>query len=49
MPSVLTAVLGVLLAVATVVGILSAANDHSQRPSVGSSQGDSGVVLYGGR
>jgi hypothetical protein len=47
MPSLLTAVLGVLLAVATVVGIVTA-NDHSQRPS-GSSQSDSGVVLYGGR
>ena len=46
MPSVLTTVLVVLLAGATAIGILTAANDNSQR--VGSSQSDS-VVLYGGR
>jgi hypothetical protein len=45
MSSLLTAVLGLLLVGATVVGIVSA-NDHSQRPSVGV---HSGVVLYGGR
>ncbi len=48
MSYLLTAVLGVLLVAATVVGIVTA-NDHSQRPSVGSVQGNSGVVLYGGR
>jgi hypothetical protein len=46
MSYVLTAVLGVLLVAATVVGIVTA-NDHSQRPSVG--QSHSGVVLYGRR
>jgi hypothetical protein len=45
----LTAVLGILLAGATVVGIVSTAHDYGQRPSVGSSQNDSGLVLYGGR
>jgi uncharacterized membrane protein HdeD (DUF308 family) len=45
-PSVLTAVLGVLLVCATVIGIVTTAKD-SQRP--GSSQSHSGVVLYGGR
>lgn len=49
MPSVLTAVLCLLLAVATAIGIVTAANDHSQRPSVGTSQSDSGLVLYGNR
>jgi mannose/fructose/N-acetylgalactosamine-specific phosphotransferase system component IIC len=48
MSFLLTAVLGVLLVGATVVGIVTANND-SQRPSVGSGQGNSGVVLYGGR
>lgn len=48
MSFLLTAALGVLLVGATVVGIVTA-NDHSQRPSVGSFQGNSGVVLYGGR
>ncbi|MGI9145328.1 MAG: DUF2613 family protein [Chloroflexota bacterium] len=48
MSYLLTAVLGVLLVVATVVGIVTA-NNHSQRPSVGSFQGNSGVVLYGNR
>ena len=43
-----TAILGILLVGATVVGIVTA-NDHSQRPSVGSVPGNSGVVLYGGR
>jgi hypothetical protein len=47
MSALLTAVLGLLLAVATVVGIVTANND-SQRPSVGI-QSHSGVVLYGGR
>jgi hypothetical protein len=44
----LTAVIGLLLAGATVIGIVSTANNHSQRPSVGS-QSHSGLVLYGGR
>ncbi len=48
LPSLLTAVLGLLLVVATVIGIVTSAKD-SQRPSVGSSQSHSGVVLYGGR
>ena len=48
MPSLLTAVLCLLLAGATVVGIVTA-NDHGQRPSVGTFQNDSGLVLYGGR
>jgi len=48
MPSLLTTVLCLLLACATVVGIITATNDHDQRPSFGSSQSDS-VVLYGGR
>ena len=47
MSYLLTAVLGLLLVGATVVGIVTA-NDHTQRPS-GSVQGNSGVVLYGGR
>ncbi|HEX8095622.1 hypothetical protein [Jatrophihabitans sp.] len=46
MSSLLTAVVVLLLAGATAVGIVSA-NGHSQRPSVGTS--DSAVVLYGGR
>ena len=49
MPSLLTAALCLLLAVATVIGIITAANDHSQRPSVGSSQSDPAIVLYGRR
>jgi Protein of unknown function (DUF2613) len=49
LPSLLTAVLGLLLVAATVVGIVTTAKDYSQRPSVGSSQNHSGVVLYGGR
>lgn len=44
----LTVVFGLLLVGATVVGIVTT-NDYSQRPSVGSSQSDSGLVLYGGR
>jgi uncharacterized membrane protein HdeD (DUF308 family) len=47
MSSLLTAVLGLLLVAATVVGIVTAVRD-SQRPSVGF-QSHSGVVLYGGR
>lgn len=47
--ALLTAALGLLLVGATVVGIVTAANDYSQRPTVGSSQSDSGLVLYGGR
>jgi len=47
MSSLLTAVLGLLLVVATVVGIVATVNDHSQRP--GFSQSHSGLVLYGGR
>jgi hypothetical protein len=43
----LTAIICVLLAGATVIGILTTADD-SQRPSVGS-QDRSGLVLYGGR
>ncbi|HJQ00878.1 MAG TPA: hypothetical protein VJ851_04710 [Jatrophihabitans sp.] len=46
MSYVLTAVLGVLLVAATVVGIVTA-NKDGQRP--GSSQSHTGVVLYGGR
>ena len=49
MPYLLTAVLCVLLVAATVVGIITTANDYSKRPSVGSFQDRSGVVLYGGR
>jgi hypothetical protein len=48
MSYLVTAVICLLLACATVVGIVTA-NDHSQRPSVGSFQSDSGLVLYGGR
>ena len=48
MPTLLTAVLGILLVVATIIGIVTTANDNSQRPG-GSSQSHSGVVLYGGR
>jgi hypothetical protein len=44
----LTAVLGILLVGATVVGIVTT-NHYGQRPSVGTSQNDSGLVLYGGR
>jgi hypothetical protein len=44
----LTAVICLLLAGATVVGIITTTNDYSQRSSVGS-QSDSGLVLYGGR
>jgi uncharacterized membrane protein HdeD (DUF308 family) len=47
MSSLLTAVLGILLVVATVVGIITA-NRDGQRPSAGV-QNHSGVVLYGGR
>jgi hypothetical protein len=47
MRSLLTAVLGLLLVAATVIGIVTTAKDYSQRP--GSSQNHSGVVLYGGR
>lgn len=47
--SLLTAAFGLLLAGATVVGIITAANDDSQRPGAGSSQDQSGLVLYGGR
>jgi hypothetical protein len=47
LPSLLTAVVGILLVGATVVGIIATTNDYSQRP--GSSQNHSGVVLYGGR
>ena len=47
LPSLLTAILGLLLVAATVVGIVTTAKD-SQRSS-GSSQSNSGVVLYGGR
>lgn len=49
MRSLLTAVLGLLLVGATVVGIVTTAHDYGQRPSVGHSQNDSGLVLYGGR
>jgi hypothetical protein len=49
MRSLLTAVFGLLLVGATVVGIVTTAHDYGQRPSVGSSQNDSGLVLYGGR
>lgn len=45
----LTAVLGVLLVGATVIGIVTTAHDYGRRPSVGSSQDGSGLVLYGGR
>jgi hypothetical protein len=45
----LTVVLAILLVGATVVGIVTTARDYGQRPSVGSSQNDSGLVLYGGR
>jgi len=45
----LTAVLGLVLVGATVVGIVTTAHDYGQRPSVGSSQSGSGLVLYGGR
>ncbi|HST49729.1 hypothetical protein [Jatrophihabitans sp.] len=45
--SLLTAVFGLLLVIATVIGIISTTNDDSQRPS--GSQNRSGVVLYGGR
>jgi hypothetical protein len=45
MSFLVTAVLGLLLVGATVVGIVTASN-HSPHPSVG---GHSGVVLYGGR
>ncbi|MEO6700291.1 MAG: DUF2613 family protein [Jatrophihabitantaceae bacterium] len=48
MSYLLTAALGVLLIGATVVGIVTA-SDHSQRPSVGTGQDRSAVVLYGGR
>ncbi len=48
MPSLLTVVFCLLLICATVVGIVTT-NDHAQRPSVGSFQNDSGLVLYGGR
>ena len=48
MRSLLTAVLGLLLVGATVVGIVTTAHDYGQRPSVGR-QNDSGLVLYGGR
>lgn len=48
MPYLLTAVLCLLLVVATVIGIVTAAHD-GRRPSGGYSQSDSGVVLYGGR
>jgi Protein of unknown function (DUF2613) len=48
MRSLLIAVLGILLVAATVVGIVTATND-AQRPSVGSPQSHSGLVLYGGR
>jgi hypothetical protein len=47
MSYVLTAVLGLLLVVVTVVGIVTTVNDYSQRPS--RSQSHSGLVLYGGR
>lgn len=47
LPSVLTAVFGLLLACVTVVGIITATNDHSQRP--GHSQSNSEIVLYGRR
>jgi hypothetical protein len=46
MPYLLTAVLCLLLAGVTVVGIVTAVND---RPSAGPTQSHSGVVLYGGR
>jgi len=46
MSSLLTGVVGLLLVLATVIGIVSTTHDHSQRPTVGS---HSGVVLYGGR
>jgi hypothetical protein len=45
MSFLVTAVLGLLLVGATVVGIVTANND-TQHSSVG---GHSGVVLYGGR
>ncbi len=45
----LTAVLGILLVGATVVGIVTTVHDYGQRPSVGTSGNDSGLVLYGGR
>jgi hypothetical protein len=45
MPSLLTAVLGLLLVGATVIGIVTTAHDHSRHPAVG----PSGIVLYGGR
>ncbi|MEO6500518.1 MAG: DUF2613 family protein [Jatrophihabitantaceae bacterium] len=48
MPSLLTAVFCLLLVGATVIGIVTT-NDQGQRPSVGSFQSDSGLVLYGGR
>lgn len=44
----LTAVLGLLLIGATVVGIVTTVHDYGQRPSVGT-RNDSGLVLYGGR
>ena len=47
MSYLLTAVIGLLLVVTTVVGIVTA-SAHSQRPSVGL-QSHSGVVLYGTR
>lgn len=47
MSYLLTAVLGLLLVGATVVGIVTASN-HSPRPSAGV-QSHSGVVLYGAR
>ena len=47
MRSLLTAVLGLLLVGATVVGIVTTAHDYGQR--AGSSRSDSGLVLYGGR
>ena len=47
MSYLLTAVLGLLLVAATVVGVVTA-SAHSQRPSAGL-QSHPGVVLYGGR
>jgi len=46
MSYLITAVFGLLLIAATVVGIVTA-NEHGQRP--GFSQSHSGVVLYGTR